>query len=142
MYNEDVLKWLCNRDDCYKMPEIIIESTPMSTAMIATSSVTIPSRFDKDISRFMNMNIGRPYVKVSDCARYTPSRILRSGNRTIVFWLDGTKTIIKLSEGDADSEYAAFTAALAIKIFGNNSKVRKIVGKTQHGEKRKTKEKG
>ena len=58
---------------------------------------------------------------------YTPKRILRSGPATIVFWQDGTKTIVKLSDGEEDNAYAAFTAALAIKIFGSNSKLKKIV---------------
>jgi len=58
---------------------------------------------------------------------YTPKRILRSGPATIVFWQDGTKTIVKLSEGEEDNAYSAFTAALAIKIFGSNSKLKKMV---------------
>lgn len=58
---------------------------------------------------------------------YTPRRILRSGPATIVFWEDGTKTIVKLSDGEEDNAYAAFTAALAIKIFGSNSKLKKMV---------------
>lgn len=60
-------------------------------------------------------------------AEYTPKRILRHGPATIVFWQDGTKTIVKLSEGEEDNAYAAFTAALAIKIFGSNSKLKKMV---------------
>lgn len=59
---------------------------------------------------------------------YTPKRILRSGPATIVFWEDGTKTIVKFCAGETeDSAYAAFTAALAIKIFGSNSKLKKMV---------------
>lgn len=62
------------------------------------------------------------------CTDYlTPKRILRSGPATIVFWEDGTKTIVKLSDGEEDNAYAAFTAALAIKIFGSNSKLKKMV---------------
>ena len=44
--------------------------------------------------------------------RYMPDRILKSKNATIVFWKD---------------DYSAFTAALAIKIFGANSRVKKII---------------
>ena len=46
-----------------------------------------------------------------------PTRILQSGNRTIVFWNDGTKTIVKRAEDEADNPYVAFTAALAIKTY-------------------------
>lgn len=60
-----------------------------------------------------------------------PKRILRSGNRTIVFWADGTKTIVKLSEDEQDNAYAAFTAAMGIKYFGSNSALKRIVARTE-----------
>ena len=66
---------------------------------------------------------------------YTPKRILRSGDRTIVFWEDGTKTIVKLGDGEVDSPYTAFTAALAIKIFGSNSAVNRLVKKKVQQQK-------
>jgi hypothetical protein len=59
--------------------------------------------------------------------KFTPNRILRSGPATIVFWADGTKTIVKRAPDEEDNAYAAFTAALAIKIFGSNSKLKKMV---------------
>lgn len=62
---------------------------------------------------------------------YTPKRILKSGNRTIVFWMDGTKTIVKRAEDEQDNDYAAFTAALGIKCFGSNSAVKRIVERTE-----------
>lgn len=64
----------------------------------------------------------------SDKGRFfTPSRILKSGNRTIVFWSDGTKTIVKRASDEPDNDYAAFTAALGIKIFGSNSALRRTI---------------
>lgn len=59
--------------------------------------------------------------------KYVPSKILKSGTATIVFWKDGTKTVVKLPEGDTPDDYSAFTAALAIKIFGTNTKVKKVM---------------
>lgn len=58
-----------------------------------------------------------------------PKRILQSGNRTIVFWADGTKTIVKCADDEPDDPYNAFTAALAIKTYGSNSKVKRIIDK-------------
>ena len=67
----------------------------------------------------------------TDAERYTPKRILKSNNRnkncTIVFWEDGTKTIVKQAKGEPDNDYSAFTAALAIKIFGTNSNLRRTI---------------
>ena len=69
---------------------------------------------------------------------YTPSRILKSGNRTIVFWPDGTKTIVKRAEDETESDYAAFTAAVAKRLYGSNSAVKKIMkSKTEHQKREK-----
>lgn len=59
--------------------------------------------------------------------KFTPNRILRSGPATIVFWQDGTKTVVKKAPDEEDNAYAAFTAALGKKIFGSNSKLKKTV---------------
>lgn len=56
-------------------------------------------------------------------------KIIKNGPATIVFWTDGTKTIVKLQACDQDDIYAAFTAALAKKVFGSTSKARKIMEK-------------
>ena len=66
---------------------------------------------------------------VNPSERFAPNRILKSGNRTIVFWSDGTKTIVKRAEDEPDNDYAAFTAALGIKIFGSNSALRRMIKK-------------
>lgn len=68
---------------------------------------------------------------------YRPLRILKSGIATIVFWQDGTKTVVKRGSDEPESDYAAFTAALGIKIFGSNSALKRIVSRTETQEKRK-----
>lgn len=59
--------------------------------------------------------------------KFEPERIIKSGNATIVFWKDGTKTVVKCAADEEPNEYNAFTAALAIKLFGTNSHVKKII---------------
>lgn len=56
-------------------------------------------------------------------------RILVSGPCTIVFWADSTKTIVRCPEGKDFSEYEAFTAALAEKVYGSNSQVKKEIAR-------------
>ena len=56
-----------------------------------------------------------------------PIKIIVNGPATIVFWEDGTKTVVKCAKGETWDIYNAFTAALAIKVFGNNSKIKKIL---------------
>lgn len=50
-----------------------------------------------------------------------PKRIVFSGPKTIVFWYDGTKTIVSCAEDEAYDPYNAFCAALAKKMFGSTS---------------------
>lgn len=59
--------------------------------------------------------------------RLIPERILKSGSATIVFWKDGTKTVVKCAKDEYPNDYNAFTAALAIKLFGTNSHVKSII---------------
>lgn len=56
---------------------------------------------------------------------------------TVVFWTDGTKTVVRCPEGKPYDEYAAFCAALAKKIYVNNSKLqREIKKKARYSKKR------
>lgn len=59
--------------------------------------------------------------------KFTPIRIIKNGPATVVFWKDGTKTVVKCAPETTPSDYDAFTAALAIKIFGNNSRLKKMI---------------
>lgn len=71
----------------------------------------------------------------------TPTKIIRSGDCTIVFWDDDTKTIVRKSaDVSDDSLYTAFTAAFAIKMYGSNSKLKKII-KEAYVEQKPRKEK-
>lgn len=66
--------------------------------------------------------------------RFTPERIMKSGKKTTVLWADGSTTTVKLQDGDEPDDYDAFTAALAKKIFGSNSKLKKVIDKTKASE--------
>lgn len=57
----------------------------------------------------------------------TPTKIIRSGPVTVIFWEDKTKTLVRRAEGVQDDPYLAFCAGLAKKIYGNNSKVKKLI---------------
>ena len=66
-------------------------------------------------------------LNVVKASTLTPERIIHSGPATIVFWNDKTKTVVKCSENDVYDEYEAFCAALAIKMFGSNSHLKKMI---------------
>ena len=56
-----------------------------------------------------------PYHVTEDEA--TPQRIVRNGPATIVFWRDGTKTVVKCHDEEYDAE-KGLAMALARKLWG------------------------
>lgn len=77
----------------------------------------------EDQSKFYTTKF-KPYSKLRN---YIPKKIIQNGPAFIVFWDDGTKTVLKKKAEDLDDPYAAFGQALMIKIFGTNSMAHKIV---------------
>lgn len=95
-------------------------STP--TSQTISSSYTVPS-----VSIGVK-NTGQPYtsatitVKAQDIVAVPRvERIIRNGPATIVFWKDGTRTVVKCMEGTPYDEYSAFTAAVCKKIYGSSA---------------------
>lgn len=55
-------------------------------------------------------------------------KIIFSGPKTIVLWSDGTKTIVSMSKDETNFDpEAAFCAAYTKKMFGTNSKIKRII---------------
>ena len=54
-------------------------------------------------------------------------RIIFNDPATIVFWQDGTKTVVKCQEGQTFNPYFGFCAAIAKKLYGSNSRLNRIV---------------
>lgn len=65
-------------------------------------------------------------------------KIIFSGPKTIVLWSDGTKTIVSMSKDEAkfDPE-AAFCAAYTKKMFGTNSKIKRVIKEKSNYEEYK-----
>lgn len=54
-------------------------------------------------------------------------RIIFNDPATIVFWKDGTKTVVKCQKGQTFNPYFGFCAAMAKKLYGSNSMLNRIV---------------
>ena len=52
-----------------------------------------------------------------------------NGPATIVFWADGTKTVVKCQDGDDYSEEVGLAMCIAKKVFGNTSKYNDVFKK-------------
>ena len=64
-------------------------------------------------------------------ANYLPEikNVKFNGPATIVFWADGTKTVVKCQDGDDYSEEVGLAMCIAKKVFGNTSKYNDIFKK-------------
>jgi hypothetical protein len=58
---------------------------------------------------------------------YGVKRIVFNDPATIVFWEDGTKTVVKCSENETFNPYMGFCAAVTKRVYGNNSRIQKYV---------------
>lgn len=58
---------------------------------------------------------------------------------TTIKWDDGTYTTVKRSPDDPEDDYAAFCSALAIKVYGSNSAVKRLMNKKTEILKKKVK---
>lgn len=91
---------------------------------------------DEDLSRDTSDLINKVLKGNEKMINYerllTPKKVIFNGPATIVFWRDGTKTVVKLSKNDKANPYNGFCAALAKKIFENNSKIQKIVKNAEY----------
>lgn len=121
-----------DRGDCDGDDNILKENKNMSKEDILNTfekKAMQDYKFDKFISDMrvppMYRRVYNPWELIP--ARYAIDHIVKNGPAMVVFWMDGTKTIVKRKEGEKDDDYLAFCAALAKKIYGNNSRVKRIV---------------
>ena len=74
---------------------------------------------------FLNFTFGAPRASLG------VKQVIFSGPKTIVLWLDGTKTIVSCGEGDDNDPYAGFCAAVTKRVFGSTSQAKKVLARTR-----------
>ena len=104
--------------DSPKIPDHVNCRCTLDSEKLAESALRASA-----IMRAFGMGIESASIR----SKFTPVRIIKNGPATVVFWKDGTKTVVKCAPETTPSDYDAFTAALAIKIFGNNSRLKKMI---------------
>jgi len=81
-------------------------------------------------------------LKTEKYEPYKPNRIIYSNETTVVFWQDGTKTVVTASEGDYFDKEIGFAMALAKKIFGSRSKYQRYIKDLAYVQPQNKKEAG
>lgn len=71
------------------------------------------------VMRLNEVDCSSPYPR--------PVKIIYNPPATIVFWTDGTKTVVKCNMDDEYNEYYGFLCALGKKMFGTNSHLKKLI---------------
>lgn len=88
----------------------------------------LPESLENDLAAINRMVKSTLNAKSENVFAIYPKHIYYYDNDyTTVLWNDGTKTTVKLSDDDIYDEYSAFCAALAKRIYGSNSKIKKII---------------
>jgi hypothetical protein len=59
--------------------------------------------------------------------RFAPKEIIYHDAATIVYWTDGTKTVVKCNKNDEYSEYSGFVAAVAKKMYGGANAINRLI---------------
>jgi len=122
--NEFIDRFKAERKDKTSMLSNTVTTT-IDPTFISTASKAY-AQYKSPLSSTFNFDIlsDFPQKKVINII---PKRIVKNGPALVVFWEDGTKTVVKRKKGEQDNVYHAFTAALAKKLYGSNSAINRIV---------------
>ncbi len=58
-----------------------------------------------------------------------PERVIFSDPATVVFWADGTKTVVKVQNGEPFDKEKGFAMAFIKKFFGNKGRYNELLKK-------------
>ena len=76
---------------------------------------------NRDIpSAYPGSTFGLVYQECEVRPIFAIDKVIFNPPATIVFWLDGTKTVVKCKEGEEFSEWAGIALCLAKKLYGPN----------------------
>lgn len=92
----------------------------------------------KDIAELALFNdpFGRVLLKMESSMNMAPKEVIFAPPATIVYWQDGSRTVVKCSEEDEFSEEMGFVLCFMKKMFGNTGKFNDYINDALTGAKR------
>ena len=96
---------------------------------------TFDGFFDQDRNVLINarvVNKSRKYP--TQVNPFNIKRVIFNGPATIVFWNDGTKTVVKCAEEEIYNKRTAIMWAIMKKAYGNSSRVNKAFDELIEGD--------
>lgn len=115
------IEWITGRSSYNPFPDLLRSLQNQQIRQMREEKINMPTKSN------VGMSLPFTFVFKPVVQRHTVDRILKSGPVTIVFWQDGTKTLVRRAPDEEDNDYAAFTAALAIKMYGSNSALKRML---------------
>ena len=79
---------------------------------------------------------GRVLLKIESSMDMAPKEVIFAPPATIVYWQDGSRTVVKCSEEDEFSEEMGFVLCFMKKWFGNTGKFNDYINEALAGAKR------
>lgn len=101
-----------------------VDDVASDYSRITVSVNTKPDLEAEKARKEFSKNLTLPHV--SEIAKHKGNtlpeikKVIFNPPATIVFWMDGTKTVVKCKEGEEFSEWAGIALCLAKKLYGPN----------------------
>ena len=80
---------------------------------INTSAITVGTVDPKIVNTHLEIHSGPIYYQ-----KYQPKKVIFNKPATIVYWTDGTKTVVKCKKGDRFDKWTGFAMAYLKKVYG------------------------
>lgn len=92
----------------------------------------------KDISELALFNdpVEGAFIKMKSSINMMPKEVIFAPPATIVYWQDGSRTVVKCSEEDEFSEEMGFVLCFMKKMFGNNGSYNNYINDALESAKR------
>lgn len=117
----DVTLEIGGRDIPVKITEITVDHNPIHRG--GKTTLKCETQYDayrrSDYSDYLNLITARKMETAKKKESFEIERVIFSKPATIVFWKDGSKTVVKCQDGDAFSEEMGLAMAICKKVFGN-----------------------
>lgn len=124
------------------MPNILVEKKGLIGERfdffgldLVVDSISFNTLYDNVIIEASRKNhIDNLHARYESANPFGIKRVIFNGPATIVFWNDGTKTVVKCADGEIYNKRTAIMWAIMKKAYGNSSKVNKAFDELIEGD--------
>lgn len=105
------------------------ESTDLASLFASISKLlcwAADNTFDSEIQFQCRIRLNDTHPLVE---KLQIKRVIFNNPATVIYWADGTKTIVKCQPGDTYDREKGFMAAYMKKLLGNNNQFNKVIKK-------------